>query len=51
MPVKERKAARQKLKAELKGKQQSLLKQLPAAGRLKLSDLVALISKVNKVKW
>ena len=51
MPVKERKSARQKLKAELKGKQQTLLKQMPAAGRLTLQHLVALISKVNKVKW
>ena len=51
MPVKERKSARQKLKAELKGKQQTLLKQMPAAGRMKLSDIQALISKVKQVKW
>ena len=51
MPVKQRVAARKKVRDDLKKKQQALLKQMPAGGRLSMQDLVALISKVKKIKW
>lgn len=51
LPVKERVAERKRVKQQLKKKQMELLKKMPAAGRLKLADLVALISKVKTIKW
>ena len=51
LPTKQRVAARKRVKEQLKNKQRELLKKMPAAGRLKLADLVALISKVKTIKW
>ena len=51
MPVKQRKAARAKLKATLQDRKNALVKQLPKAGKMTLADLAVLISKVKKLKW
>jgi hypothetical protein len=51
LPVKQRKAARSKLKAELSKREKALLKSLPPAGKMKLADLRRLISKTKLLKW
>jgi len=51
LPTGERKAARKKLRAEIKKRQDSLLKQMPKSGRMKFNDVAALISKVKSIKW
>ena len=50
-PAKQRKAARTKLRTELAARKKALVKQLPAAGRMKLADLERLINKVKQLKW
>ena len=51
MPVKERSAARKKLKTDLKRKLDTLVQQMPAAGKKGHEELNRLLSKVRKLKW
>ena len=51
MPAKQRKAARQKLRQQIKAKHAGLLKQLPAAGKLKFGEITKLISRAKSLKW
>ena len=51
LPVKQRKAARAKLKAELSKREKTLLKSLPAASKMKVADLRKLISRTKQLKW
>ena len=51
LPMKERAAARGKLKAELKLKFDSILKQMPAVGKKSVEELNQLISKIGKLRW
>ena len=51
LPPKERSAARKALRARIKKVHDERLKQLPAIGNRKYNEIVALINKVNKLKW
>ena len=51
MPVKQRKAARTKLKAELDTREKTLMKSLPSAAKIKFVDLRKVISKAKQLKW
>jgi transketolase len=51
LPAKERTAARKALKQQLKKAHDEKLKQLPALGKRKYNDIVALINKLKKLKW
>ena len=51
MPTNKRAAARKGLKAELKRKLSSLLKQMPPAGKKGHDEIAILLSKVRKLKW
>ena len=51
LPVKQRKAARAKLKVELSKREKTLLKSLPSAAKMKLADLRKLITKAKQIKW
>ena len=51
LPVKQRKAARAKLKAELSKREKTLLKSLPPASKMKVADLRKLISRTKQLKW
>jgi hypothetical protein len=51
LPVKERKAARAKLKAELSKREKVLMKSLPSAAKMKVADLRRLIVKTKSLKW
>ena len=51
MPVKQRKAVRTKLKAELDTREKTLMKSLPSAAKIKIVDLRKVISKAKQLKW
>ena len=51
MPTNKRTAARKGLKAELKRKLSSLLKQMPPVGKKGHDEIAILLSKVRKLKW
>ena len=51
LPVKQRTVARAKLKAELSKREKTLMKSLPPAAKMKISDLRALIAKAKLLKW
>ena len=51
LPAKERPAARKSLRVQLKKAHDEKLKQLPALGKRKYNDIVALINKLKKIKW
>ena len=51
LPPKERQAARKELRARIKKAHDERLKQLPALGKRKYNEIVALINKINKLKW
>ena len=51
LPPKERAPARKALRARLKRDHDAKLKLLPSLGRRKYNEIVALISKLKKIKW
>ena len=51
MPVKFRKSARKKLRAELTLREKNLLAGMPSALKMKLPDLERLIIKTKLLKW
>lgn len=51
LPSKERAAARKQLRARLKQEHDAKLKQLPAVGRKRYTDIISLIKKLKKVSW
>ena len=51
LPAKERTAARKALRAQIKKTHDEKLKQLPALGKRKYNEIVALINKLKKLKW
>ena len=51
LPAKQRAAARKKIKARLKKAYDARVKMLPTLGRRRLGDIIALINKLNKLKW
>ena len=51
LPVKERVAARKDVNSRLKRDFDAKIKQLPTLGKRKYNEIVALINKINRLKW
>jgi hypothetical protein len=51
LPVKQRKAARAKLRAMLKKRESDLISKLPASSKMKLNDLKRVSMIARKLKW
>jgi hypothetical protein len=51
LPVKERAAARKRIRKELSDKLKSLTKQIPPLSKKKYQEVVALIKKIQSIKW
>ena len=51
LPPKERAPARKALRARLKKDHEAKLKQIPPVGKRKYNEIIALISRLKKIKW
>jgi hypothetical protein len=51
LPAKERKAKMAALKKDHKDKLTELVKQMPALGRRKMNEIIALLKRIKQIKW
>jgi hypothetical protein len=51
LPAKERKSKLATLKKEYKNKLAALVKQMPAIGKRKMNEIVALLKRIKQIKW
>jgi hypothetical protein len=51
LPAKERKAKIAALKKDHKDKLTELVKQMPALGRRKMNEIIALLKRIKQIKW
>jgi hypothetical protein len=51
LPAKERKSKLATLKKDYKNKLAALVKQMPAVGKRKMNEIVALLKRIKQIKW